>query len=319
MTTKNNFVNDETVRDIIENGKTTITRYSGVEGGYLREIITNYEQTQTEKVIRGATNSFIVIGKDRDAGIASGYGGDGTSGASSIDLIAGHMGTRPVEVILDAPVYSGKDFKNDSARVYISQQSDIDEYFELPKIQAKIGPNTLDLEMCRATSAVATKADSVRLIARENIKLVTFHKGLNSQNKDSYDGGIDIIAGANVLKLNPEIDKTLSLQPMVKGNNLIELLQKIILNIESVQKTVERFMTTQKEINDKLSKHVHQSGAAGTVTSDIVGDDISIKNFTLLTDIIPDVVENLTKTAISTEYFLPLNEKCIISMWNRVN
>lgn len=318
MSEKNIFVNDPTVLDIVENGKTTVSRYSGVNGQNLREITTNYQQTPTEKVIRGITNSFIILGKDRDAGAASGYGGSGTSGASCIDIIAGHMGPRPVETFLESPVYSGKDFKNDSARVYITQTADIDTYFEIPKIQAKLGSVYLDLEMCRATSAFAAKADNLRLIARENIKLVTFHKGINSANKDSFDGGIDIVAGCNALATGSDL--TLNLQPMVKGNNLVQLLKEIITRIDDTQKTVASFMNKQKEINDKMSKHVHQSGAAGTVTSDIVGNDISIDNFTLLTDVLPNIVENFIKTSlIESDYFLPLNEKFINSIWNRVN
>ena len=158
------------------------------------------------------------------------------------------MGSRPIEKLYGENIQSDKDFKNDSARIYISQKSNIDEYFDIPKINVKLGNTSIPLEDSNNKSAVASKADVVRLIGRENIKLVTFHKGLNSQSKKTSDGGIDIIAGCNALNS----DKTLSVQPMVKGNNLVQLLKEMIKMIEDVQSTVASFMEKQKKINDYI-------------------------------------------------------------------
>lgn len=312
------FIKDKGIRDARRYPKTNTARYTGVGGGQFNEIKTNYEKVDTERIIEGSSNCYIILGKDRDAGITSGLGGRGESGVSSIDLIAGHMGAMPIDDLFSEKVYSGKDFKKDASRVYLSQKADIDEYFEIPKIQAKLGSIYIDLEVSRAVAAVTLKSDCIRIIGRENIKIVTFHKGINSDNKATFDGGIDIVAGCNALATG--LDKTLSLQPMVKGNNLIELLKEIITRIEDTQKTVAEFMKKQKDINDKMSKHVHQSGAAGTVTSDMVGNDVSMSNFTLLTEVLPDIVENFMKTSlIQSQYFTPLNEKYINSVWNRVN
>jgi len=111
-------------------------------------------------------------------------------------------------------VATNKSPELDAARIYISQRADIDspEYFNLA--QGNVGNIT-------NRSAIAIKADSVRIIGREGIKLVT--------STDSYNGasgkyigqeiqGIDLIAG------NDDSD----LQPMVKGDNLENVLDSLL-------------------------------------------------------------------------------------------
>ena len=121
-------------------------------------------------------------------------------------------------------VLTNKNPQLDAARIYISQRADIDspEYFNLAK--GKIGNPT-------NRSAIAVKADSVRIIGREGIKLIT--------GTDAYNGaagmfigdrveGIDIIAG------NDDSD----LQPMVKGDDLAKILDDLLEIVSNVQDTV---------------------------------------------------------------------------------
>lgn len=310
------FIADYSVLQVLNNVLENITKVSGIYGRDTYEIKTNYKETDSEVVIPGKNNCFIVLGRDRNAGVASGKGGVGTTGAGAIDLIAGHMGSRPLDTLFGEKVYSDKDFKNDSARVYISQKADIDSYLNIPEIKVKLGTRGINLESSISKSTVAAKADNIRLAARENIKLVTYHKGLNSQSKRSQDGGIDIIAGCNALAA----DKTLNLQPMVKGNNLLELLKKIIFIIQDVQSTVATFMETQKRINDTLANHVHQSSNAGLPTSQPVALDMSQLNYELLTRTLPDIIGNfINQASIDGTYFSPTSDKYIVSLWNRVN
>jgi len=155
----------------------------------------------------------------------------------------------------------------------------------------------------------------VRVIARENIKLVTFHKGLNSQNKKSSDGGIDIIAGCNAVMA----DKNLDLQPMVIGNNLLQLLKEMRDIIIDVQSTVATFMKKQKQINDTMQNHIHQSGAAGYPTTPPV-DAIALQNYQLLQITLPDILKNyINQKTLDGNYFSPTSERFINSLWNRVN
>lgn len=309
-------VPDKTVRDIKEKGGRGASRYSGVGNKNLRELTTHFASTEAESVIRGSSNSFIILGKDRNAGEDSGYGGIGASGASCIDLFAGHMGSRPFGDINGVKIPADKDFINDASRVYISQLADVDDYFQIPKVQMKMGNQFLDIEASKMLSTVAAKADTIRLIGRENIKIVTFHRGLNSRNKESYDGGIDIVAGCNVAPY----DKTLSLQPMVKGENLLSLFRTIITIIENIQSTTNAFIMQQIDFNAAISKHVHQSGAAGMPSSQMLDSGTKSINFQLLKDIVPKIISDKVEIRTATEEYLrPLNDKYINSVWNRVN
>jgi len=246
----------------------------------------------------------------------SGRGGQGHTGAAAIDLIVGHLGPRPYESFFGLKKYSGKDFKNDAARIYMSQKCNIDEYFEIPKIQTQIGGIKFDIENSHDKSGIGIKADNVRMIARETVKIVTSHGGQNTLNGEAILGGIDIIAGYNLLGL----DRTLELQPMVKGNNLIMLLKQIVNLIEGNLATVSDFMKKQKEINDIVAKHTHQSGNAGMPTSDMNGIGIIIKNYELLTTTLPGIIGNfIDQSSISSDYFNPSHPLFINSNFNRVN
>lgn len=87
-------------------------------------------------------------------------------------------------------------FRLDAARVYISQKTDVDRDFELPKGK---------LPFATTRSAVALKADGVRLIAREGIKLVAGHDRVNSQGGDITRSGfgINLIGGGNDKDMQP--------------------------------------------------------------------------------------------------------------------
>lgn len=310
------FLENRFIKKCFDNNLENSVEYIGLYNAPTHEIKTNYNKGLGETVLNSNANAFIVLGRDRDAGKASGNGGKGFTGASSIDIIVGHMGPRPIDSLFGEAVLSDKDFKNDAARIYISQMSDVDEYFEIPKIQAQFGSSTVDLEHGAGLSTVGIKADTVRLIARENIKLVTSHKSMLTSTERGTNSGIDIMAGYNLIK----VDATLDLQPMVKGNNLVMLLDEMVARIDDVQSMLATFMKTQREINNILSKHTHQSNKAGLPTSTIIGEDSSLENFKLLTEVLPSIIDGfIFNSSISAEYFTPFSKKYINSNWNRVN
>lgn len=310
------FIVNKDVLYVKKNILKTTPNVSSVGNSHSREIKTNYTRADGEVVIDGNTNCFIVLGADRNAGVLSGFGGKGHSGAAAIDIVAGHMGARPVDRIFDTKIQTDKNFIDDAARVYISQKSNIDEYFSIPKTLINIGTTTFDLDDTYGKSAVAAKADNIRLIARENVKIVTFHRGFNSLSRKVTDGGIDIFAGCNVASNDPAYD----LQPMVKGNNLIKLLQQMIKLIQNTQTTVASFMKIQQQINDAVSQHTHQSGNAGMLTSAVVGGNISSANFKLMTETLPSIIKNyIDQSSFDGDFFSTASPDYINSLWNRVN
>ena len=185
-----------------------------------------YNIKEAENIIQGKEGTIIIMGRDRPGSETSGTGATAATNVGCIDIIAGLSG--PLKRETDskgARVAANKSTELDSARIYITERAkDIDskEYFNLAKGNVGYLSNR---------SAIAVKADSVRIIGREGIKLIT-----SSDTRNGASGlfigdnvqGIDIIAG------NDDSD----LQPMVKGDDLAKVLDNLLELIEDVQSTV---------------------------------------------------------------------------------
>ena len=174
-------------------------------------------------------NAAIVIGADRPAGKASGYGGKGAMKANTIDLVVGRMSSNKK---LKDNSFVNNSFSGDAARIYISQLTDIDLNFGIePGQSGKI----------TARSGIGIKADAVRLIGREGIKIVTGRsfafKGHGLSGETNSRGGkisqpappIELIAGnlksdQGFLGVGPE--KRI-LQGIAKGENTRDSLREL--------------------------------------------------------------------------------------------
>jgi len=208
----------------------------GTFGEKRLEAIPNFIQTESEKVIASQNNSWIVLGRDRPGNIGSGKGGKGDTQAASIDLVVGRMGYKP-----DSRAYVDPDFNTDSARIYISQKTDIDENFNIT--EGTIGK-------IKTKSGIGIKADGVRVIGREGIKLVTTTDKFNSHGKKAESlGNIDFIAGNN----------TDQLEPLVKGKRLVDALEVLARQLSDVTKTLNGFLSYQMEFNKSITSHTHKA------------------------------------------------------------
>ena len=140
----------------------------------------------------------------------SGYGGSGDTHCASIDMVAGRMASNAASVTGDGEAMStDPNFKLDAARIYISQKTDIDTNFGIT--DGLVGNAT-------AKSGIGLKADGVRIVAREGIKLVT-----KTDMKNSQGGAVDQISGIDLIAGNDDEE----LQPIPLGNNLEEALVKL--------------------------------------------------------------------------------------------
>ena len=185
-----------------------------------------YNIAESENVIQSKEGSIIILGRDRPGSITSGTGAGPNTNVSCIDIIAGLSGPLKRETNNKGDrVATNKSTELDSARIYITERAkDIDskEYFNLAR--GNVGYLT-------NRSAIAIKADSVRVIGREGIKLVT-----SSDTRNGASGlfigdnvqGVDIIAG------NDDSD----LQPMVKGDDLAKVLDSLLELIQDVHSSV---------------------------------------------------------------------------------
>ncbi len=205
------------------------------------ESIPDYNRAPCEKVYN-AGNSSIVLGKDRPRSRASGHGGKGHTQCFSIDMVVGRMGHAPLSVGEDGkPIKVDPNYFTDAARIVISQKTAIDDNF-------KLAPGSIGKPKPR--SGIGIKADQVRIIAREGIKLVTGTDKINSQGAEVKElTGIDIIAGNN--------DTTL--EPMVKGKALVNCLETMRQMIEQLNGIVDSILTAQMNMNSALTNHFHNS------------------------------------------------------------
>jgi hypothetical protein len=270
---------------------------AGIDGDILPENVPNHNAADYEKVFANRNNAVIVIGRDRPGSLSSGYGNMGATGAGAIYLKAG-MAFPPKSKGVEE-VYAENNFKTDAAGIYISQMTDIDNNYGLV-----YGSMSL-----RAKSGVGIKADGVRIIARENIKLVTgpFPKEQNSiggKNVTYY--GVDIIAG------NDDSD----LQPIPLGNSLKECLDEILGLIGSLGAMIENINREQAKFDNALLTHTH----VGPSPSAQLPDALGIKQVNILNNVttkMPEWKEYLAN--IRDKYFDSDSSNSIQSKHNRVN
>ena len=157
----------------------------------------SYKAAGNEQIFNQA-GSYIVLGTDRPDGHASGYGGMGSNIANSIDLVVGRMASAnggdgaPGQEAGSAQVDNS--FFADAARIHISQLTDIDKNFGLAPGNAD--PN-------RGRSGIGLKADAIRIIGREGVKIIT-------GEADSVSGyalsGETNSLGGKIVKQAPQID-----------------------------------------------------------------------------------------------------------------
>ena len=218
---------------------------SGVFGTKRMQAKVNRIDCESEKVITGPdNNAFIIIGNDRPGIKASGYGGKGHTQCDSIDLVVGLGGFAPEQADKDGvKTYTNPNFLLDSARIHISQKTDIDKNF-------KVGSEEGMQSKTKAKSAVALKADNIRLIARETLVLTTGQDSFNSQG-----GQIQQWSGIHLMANNDEE----GLQPIPVGDNLSAALFEISKHLESLSKIFHGYLKYQMKFNQAVSKHTHMS------------------------------------------------------------
>ena len=207
----------------------------GKLGYHLHETVPRFNAIESETLLENK-NSFIVLGRDRNASQVSGKSGKGDPHASSIDLVVGRHSAQPGKNPDKDKTVDTK-FFTDSARIYISQKSDVDTYFGIAK-----GSEGGNLSNNRA--GIGIKADHVRIIGRNHIKLVTGKAKMNQNGKTGEKNGqggeietssrIDFIAGNNTddIEINsfiPGFGKRIKkLQPLVKGDNMVEFCNELL-------------------------------------------------------------------------------------------
>lgn len=203
-----------------------------------------------ENIICSADNrAQIVLGGDRTSDVTSGYSGLGANDSAAIDIVVGRAKTISKEK-KEKAISANPDFFSDAARIYISEKANIDNYFSI------ISSEKSGIEKSIASSAIALKADAIRIIGVEGVKIVTRANPSNSKGKESGVQGIELVAGN---------DDTY-LQPMVKGNNLAKCIEQIVINMSNLESQIDNIYNFLDQFISNYSIHIHQSTTPGSPT-----------------------------------------------------
>ena len=247
----------ENKQSLVEKQK-SIFDLDGVGGSNKTQSFPIFNKAQCERIISN-DDAHIVLGKDRNASLLSGKSGAGIDDCFSIDMVVGRNSSAIKNGKQNSETMVDTNFFTDAARIFMSQKSDVDYYFGLDQ-----GSEYKDASNNR--SCVGLKADHVRIIGSNHIKIVTgrgktSRPGLsgekNSQGGEIESvGKIDFIAGNSTDPEDRESGFINKLQPLVKGENLLEFLKEILENLEKLYSFCEANTKDLKQLHTVLGANL---------------------------------------------------------------
>jgi hypothetical protein len=282
-------------------------RNKGFMGSKKIEATPLFNQAECEIVYQGQNNNWIVLGRDRPGPKGSGYGGIGADGASAIDLVVGRTGREATNVDdNDIAIVADNDFKSDSARIYITERTDLDINFGI--VPGRIGNPT-------GRSGIGIKADNVRIVGREGIKLVT-----RTDDTNSKGGKTDVVLGVDIIAGNDDSD----LQPMVKGDNLVQLLKYMVDDSRRLAQMIHSISLSQASLEAMLTAHTHVTGGAAGPGVAIPSIELGVFCSTsqikrLISDIPSQITQTFNNIAEEIEFLEQYGPRYINSRSNHVN
>jgi len=225
--------------------------FEGFFGNPKIEPVTGYNSTQDEVVILGKNNSRIVLGRDRPHGRVSGKGGKGAVGCGAIMLCAGPHGSFAKQCDEEGNlILADPNIKNDAATIYLSQYTDIDFNYGTKRGGSAGGGTYFN------KSGIGIKADTIRIVGRENIKIVT-----NTDEDNSQGGAVKSLGNIIFMAGNDDRD----VQPLVKGHALVHELEKIMLRIQELSGVVLTNQTLLYQFLTAFATHTHPAVTVGGV------------------------------------------------------
>ena len=288
-TPRNTATTGKPLPDQFSPGRHPYLKYQqGIGLDVLDEPVPTFNKAPCEKVIEGQNNTYIVLGRDRPgpqlakappspvpglqgvlAHVARGpYGPRGFHGAGSIDIVAGRH-SPDIKMVAQVDKVVDPDFVKDAARIYISQLTDIDKNFNIGGHWKAFGSGTEAIAgypACKestARSAIGIKADAVRVIGREGVKIVTGGDVKNSLGGPTGGGFLPGVGGIDLIAGNDDSD----MQPLVKGNYLEFAIEKLVDHINALNGIVDSFLKYQMRLNKAFALHTHNSPFFGLPTS----------------------------------------------------
>ncbi len=291
--------NIEMTEDRIKSGKTvnSLPAESGLlHSGTPRKHLT-FREAQNNSVIQHF-GSYIVLGTDRPSHLGTGMGASGYSNADAIDMVVGRGQNLKNKAATSDEKDKNKDglpdgyivgpmFTGDAARIYVSSRTNIDQNFGLAMTPREPHRGKKDHPL----SGIGIKADNVRLIGRNNIKIVTgrnqgFKGGteLNSlAGKSPQAGTISLIGGnytdpevklAGLFQPDGVVQSIPYLQPAIKGDNLVMCLEALFSYCDMLEGAVYNLALNNLDLKildvvDPFMSPIHSIGAFISAGMDI--------------------------------------------------
>jgi hypothetical protein len=246
-------------------------------------------------------NNLISIGTDAELA-DKGYE------ATNISIIAGfskHERLASEFKELETTVFRPLDIEVDCATLEVSQLTNADSRLSLA--DGSSGNIT-------KVSAIIGKADVVRLVGENGIKLVTAKSNINSRNAPHYKiKGIDLIGGN---------DDSL-LQPIAKGQNTIDCIDQLSDIVNDLINYTMQIVAYQAKANIQTAGHIHQE-SSGEVTFEgftpFVAANMAAAN--QFSDVIYSQLDSLKKRIdVTKDLFInnPTSPTNIMSPYNNTN
>tara|TARA_B100001123_G_scaffold334958_1_gene378428 strand:+ start:2728 stop:3636 length:909 start_codon:yes stop_codon:yes gene_type:complete len=289
---RDNFVKEKRSRA----SKAQLMGVSGLAGSSFNEGVSQFVAADNEVVIEGNNNSSIVLGRDRPSHLGSGYGGLGHTGCGSIDLVVGRPG--------DSNHYVNPNLFKDAARIQIVQKTDVDSNYGIA--EGFLGNTT-------ERSAIAIKADAVRVIGREGVKIIS-----GGDTHNSHGGKIESFSGIEIIANNDDTD----LQPMPKGDNLAFALDEMIALVYDLSGILNSFAVNQDAYNAVIMGHMHYSPFYGITVppSEALLDQGTQTLQNHFQDVTKGLLDFSSNLALFRDTFIAPHGKLFInSKYNKVN
>jgi hypothetical protein len=289
---------NDTIRSILNTSK-TMPSNAGMMGTQVPEPTINFIEQEGGKSIKNYNNrAAIVFGTDRPHVQSSGEGGKGSSGAYTIDIVAGRMACKDTEVDKGNIEAVNPNFACDAARIYVSQMTKVDLHFGLAP--GVIGSKYQKGLSEQPRSAVAIKADSARIIGRNGVKIVSGRsfafRGAGIKGETNARGGaiqepappIELIAG-NVTDsayvfggLRNPVELVYDLQGVARGDFTRDAIKELGYMFEMLIGVVDRVAILTEIDTALMGPSVWEPwrppGATGLGISEVTSLNLAIWN-----------------------------------------
>ena len=255
-------------------------------------------------------NAFIILGKDRNGDLATGFGGTKNMPAShAIDLVVGLASSyRNRKKAIGSETQVGKNFYTDAARVYISQRTDLNGYFGVTEGYKKSSDSR------HGCSGVGIKADMVLVNGRRNVKI----RAGGVHGNDLPRGGEKMAHGQDAPIDAPKIElliANMEPEPAVLGNKLINKLRQMEEQTEQLKSEIVELNTELALLRMQLALHIHGDPiSALTLPSPDLAIAASVKAPKAINNVVVGIYNKLRGKLIQLgSDTIPNNEEYILS------